>query len=121
VAGAPAGIARPEILVAALIEAGELGQGITDALSWAARRDARSTADDAAMALLARIAAAVQLSWDSGFAHGSPVPEAELRACVATPLPAEISAKRAEGSPSSMFFSAMARSSRARERDHFEA
>ncbi|HEX6014235.1 MAG TPA: hypothetical protein VFY87_21040, partial [Geminicoccaceae bacterium] len=96
-AGAPAGIGRHAILVAALIEAGELAQGLADALFLAAGRDACSTADAAAMALLARIAAAVRLSWDSGFAHCRPLPEAELRACAATPLPAEISSKRAEG------------------------
>ena len=49
------------------------------------------------MALLTRIAIAVRLSWDSEFVHGRPLLEAELDACKAIPLPAEISSKRAEG------------------------
>ena len=61
-------------------EAGELAQGLADALLLATGRDARSKADAGAMALLARIAAAMRLSWDSGFAHTMPVPEAELLA-----------------------------------------
>ena len=97
VADAPVGIERHALLVAALVEAGELVQGLADVLLLAAGRDARSAVDAAAMALLTRIAIAVRLSWDSGFVHGRPLLEAELDACKAIPLPAEISSKRAEG------------------------
>jgi hypothetical protein len=93
----PAGIERHAALVVALIEAGELAQGLADAQALEAGRDARSATDAAAMALLLRIAGAVRLSWDSGFAQLDAAPQDEIRALGARPLPDEIRTKRAEG------------------------
>ncbi len=94
----PAGIARHGVLAAAFIEAGELAQGVADAV-FAERggRDGRSPAGDAALALLTRLAAAVRSSWDSGFARLDPVPAEALRALGAAPLPDTLRTKRAEG------------------------
>ncbi len=94
----PAGIARHGALAAAFIEAGELAQGIADAV-FAGRggRDGRSPAGNAALALLTRLAAAVRSSWDSGFASLDPVPAEALRALGAAPLPDTLRTKRAEG------------------------
>ena len=95
--GMPAGIERHAALVAALIQAGELIQGIADALFADRGCDARSDAGAAAMALLARLAAAVRASWDSGFARLYVPPEAQIRALAATALPMTVEIKRAEG------------------------
>ena len=94
----PAGIARHGALAAAFIEAGELAQGVADAV-FAERggRDGRSPAGDAALALLSRLAAALRSSWDSGFALLDPVPAEALRALGAAPLPDTLRTKRAEG------------------------
>ena len=66
---APAGIQRHAALVAALIEAGELVQGVTDTQFQAIGGDDRSPANTAAIALLTRIAVAVRVSWESGCAQ----------------------------------------------------
>jgi hypothetical protein len=95
--GMPAGIERHAALVRVLIEAGELTQGLADALFADLGCDARTQNSAVAMALLARVAAAVRASWDSGFARLQPPPETELRALAAAPLPATVSTKRAEG------------------------
>jgi hypothetical protein len=91
------GIERHAALVAALIEAGELAQGLADACSSAAGCDTRSAVDIAAMALLARVAGAVRASWDSGFVRSGPWPKAEIRALRGGPLPSEVRTKRPEG------------------------
>ena len=96
-AGMAPGIERHGALVAALIEAGELAQGLADALFAETGRDDRSKSDAAAMALLARLAAAVRQSWDSGFTRLPWPPEAEVRALAALVLPAQVHTKRAEG------------------------
>jgi hypothetical protein len=93
----PAGIGRHAALVAALVDAGELAQGLADAVSSEAGRDTRSAAEVAAMALLARVAGAVRASWQSGFARLDPSPEEGIRALGAAPLPGEVRTKRAEG------------------------
>ncbi len=97
-AGMLAGIERHGALVAALIEASELAQGIADArFTEAGERDARWPDAEAAMALLARIAQAVRLSWESGFARLGPVPEAAVAVLHAARLPGTPRTKRAEG------------------------
>ncbi|HLT02181.1 MAG TPA: hypothetical protein VK001_08370, partial [Geminicoccaceae bacterium] len=70
---------------------------LADASFAEAGRDTRSDRDIAAMALLARIAGAVRVSWTSGFARLAAPPEPELRALAGLPLPDQISIKRAEG------------------------
>ena len=93
----PPGLERHAALVSALIEAGELAQGLAD-VDFAARGlDAASPAADAAMALLTRIAEAVHLSWTTGLRGIPPLPEAEIAALKACPLPPSIQPKRAEG------------------------
>ncbi|HYZ33756.1 MAG TPA: hypothetical protein VE684_15910, partial [Crenalkalicoccus sp.] len=98
-AGMPPGVARHGALVGALIEAGELAQGIADArFAETGERDARWPECAAAMALLARIAQAVRASWESGFARlGAGLPEPEIRALAAARLPEAVRTKRAEG------------------------
>ena len=90
----PAGIARHSALVAALIEAGELAQGLADAGFDERGEDAVLPPGKAAMELLGQIAAAVLESWRTGFAASGPLPAAAL---AAGPLPGAISCKRAEG------------------------
>jgi hypothetical protein len=99
---APAGIARHGLLVDALIEAGELAQGIADARFTAAgRRDARWPDSAAAMALTMAIARLCARSWQSGFAQGPDDAEAEeevLLAASAAALPSiDIEVKQPEG------------------------
>ncbi len=76
--GMAAGIARHAALVAVLIDAGELAQGLADEAAFvaAAGRQDRcpSPAQAAAMALLMRLARAVGASWESGFARLVPLP-----------------------------------------------
>ncbi|MBV9078149.1 MAG: hypothetical protein JO048_11770, partial [Methylobacteriaceae bacterium] len=95
-AAEPAGLGRHAALVAALIEAGMLAQGVADAL-FAARRqvDERSPAADAAMAVALALARAVTHSWREGFA-ARPVaaPLAELTRLA---LPDEVELKTPEG------------------------
>ena len=95
------GIARHGALVAALIEAGELAQGIADAAFDARGHDAPASAQDAAMAVLMRLARAVWASWQAGFDGGMPSPGLPspdmLRALEAVPLPERITTRWAEG------------------------
>ena len=93
VAAAPPDLARHAALVAALIEAGELAQGLADAGFAEREEDAPGPAETAAMALLGRIAAAVLESWRSGFARTGPLPVAEI----VEAMPDSILCKRAEG------------------------
>ena len=93
----PAGLARHASLVSALIDAGELAQGLADADFALRGVDAASPAADAAMALLARLAAAVHLSWRSDFTRLAPLPAAEIAALAALDLPPSIRPRRAEG------------------------
>jgi hypothetical protein len=93
----PPSIERHGALVAALIDAGELAQGIADARFSETGHDARSPDGAAAMALLARIAQAVRASWESGFAWLGPDPEPQIQALTAVRLPEVIRTKRAEG------------------------
>lgn len=94
------GIERHGLLVAALIEAGELAQGVADA-AFEARggRDARDPGADAAMALTSCLAAMVVASWRSGFAAppDRDGPEAHLAALRLHPLPGILDIKQPEG------------------------
>jgi hypothetical protein len=93
----PAGIERHAALVAALIDAGELAQGLADAQFADLGHDAGSDLTDAAMALMIGIAACVRQSWRSGFARTGVLPEAAVRTLAALPLPEFITTKTAEG------------------------
>ena len=93
------GIGRHGLLVDALIEAGELAQGIADArFAAAGQRDARWADADAAMALASALAALCARSWRSGFAcemetmDGDPV-----AACEALLPRIDIDVKQPEG------------------------
>jgi hypothetical protein len=93
----PPGIERHGEFVAAFIEAGELAQGIADAEFEARGCDARSSAQDAAMALLVGMAEGIRLSWDSGFAEVEPMPVAALQMLTGVPLPESVILNQPEG------------------------
>ncbi|TPG53368.1 hypothetical protein EAH89_16595 [Roseomonas nepalensis] len=93
VAAAPPGLARHAALVAALIEAGELAQGLADAAFAERGEDREGPVERASMAFLGGIAAAVLASQRSGFARTGPLPAAPSGLL----LPARILRKRAEG------------------------
>ncbi len=95
--GLPPGLARHAALVGALIEAGELAQGLADADFAERGQDATSSRADAAMALLADLARGVWASWTSGFTAAMPLSQERIRALEATALPSRIESKRAEG------------------------
>lgn len=76
-AGQGEGLARHVVLVAALIEAGELAQGLADAEFDARGCDARSPRQDAAMGLCLKLARAVRASWTSAFAARPELPLGE--------------------------------------------
>lgn len=91
------GIERHAQLVAVLIEAGELAQGLADAECDARGGDAPSALQDAAMALVMRVARAVAASWTSDFAALPPHCGVEVEALGALPLPDRITVKTPEG------------------------
>jgi hypothetical protein len=93
----PAGIERHAVLVAALIDAGELTQGVADVQFADLGHDARSGLTDDLMALLIGIACCVRQSWRTGFHQLGGLPEAELRSVMSHPLPDAITTKTAEG------------------------
>jgi hypothetical protein len=93
----PAGIERHAALVAALIDAGELAQGLVDARFATLGHDARSDLTDAVMALMMGIACCVRESWRSGFVRFGGVPEGAIHSLTALPLPDAITTKTAEG------------------------
>jgi len=94
IAGQPPGLAR-HALVAALIDASELVQGLTD--DACAERDARTAVGDAGMRVLVALAAAVDASWSSDFVRGDGGPAvAALGQLTARALPPAITARRAE-------------------------
>ncbi|WP_375464101.1 hypothetical protein [uncultured Methylobacterium sp.] len=95
-AAAAPGIQRHGALAAALVEAGELLQGLADADFLARGRDAPSATQDAAAGLLTQVAGAVWASWQGGFAIDVPSPDI-LRGLDAVPLPAAITTRWAEG------------------------
>ena len=95
--GMPAGIERHAALVAALIEAGELAQGLADALfAELGATPARRAAPPRWLCSRGSPAPCVPPG-QSGFARLDPPPEAELRALAAAPLADAVRTKRAEG------------------------
>lgn len=95
------GIQRHGLLVAALIEAGELAQGIADAAFEArGRLDAPSPAADAATALTCALARRVARSWGAAFAEApaaDDVTPALARVAGDPDLPAHITVEQPEG------------------------
>ncbi|MGE5501267.1 MAG: hypothetical protein ACM3W4_05010, partial [Ignavibacteriales bacterium] len=81
------GIVRHGALSAALIEAGELAQGLAD----------EAFADGAAIILVMRLARAVSASWTSDFTALPPDCRAELDAVAAQPLPETVTVTTPEG------------------------
>ncbi|ACL55180.1 phosphoribosyltransferase [Methylobacterium nodulans] len=96
-AALPPGIERHGRLVAALIEVGELGQGIADAIFVQHGADTPSAGSEAVTALLMALARAVRRSWSSGFTSCEAIPPGLLEAVERTLLPTSITGKRAEG------------------------
>jgi hypothetical protein len=97
VAAMAPGIERHSELVAAFIEMGEVAQGIADAEFEARGCDARSPAQDAAMAALLAMAEAIRRSWDSGFADAEPVPQDTLQVLSRMQLAQSLALKQPEG------------------------
>lgn len=95
-AAEPPGILRHSALVAALIEAGELAQGVADAAFLEDGHETTSAAQDAAIGLLGRLAGTVWASWRTGLAVEVPSPDI-LRALDTVALPASITTRWAEG------------------------
>ncbi|HYG25810.1 MAG TPA: hypothetical protein VD906_02785 [Caulobacteraceae bacterium] len=91
------GIERHARLVAALIEAGQLAQGLADAEFDARGGDAPSPPQDAAMALVMQLARAVAASWTSDYTALPPDLSAEIAALAAQPLPPRVTLKTPEG------------------------
>ena len=78
----PRGLRRHSVLVAALIEAGELAQGIADV-----ERPGAGVAADDAMSLVQALARCCARSWDSDFEDDAALPQRELAACAAWAAP----------------------------------
>src|SRR4051794_6846527 len=81
------GVVRHGALAAAFIEAGELAQGLADADLEQRGADGRSPVQDAAMALVMRLARGLAASWISDFTALPPDCHAELTALAELPLP----------------------------------
>ena len=96
VAGKAPGILRHGALAAALIEAGELAQGIADAAFADLGADAPTPAADAATAVLMRLARATWASWRGEGDAAVPAPDL-LRAVAEAALPGRIVTRWAEG------------------------
>jgi hypothetical protein len=95
------GIERHALLVTALIEAGELAQGIADHIFEARGKvDGPAAEADTAMALAVALGRAVDHSWLSGFRRSAPdmhALEAAIAAVAALPLPEAVTVKPPEG------------------------
>lgn len=97
VASMSPGIERHGELVAIFIEAGKVVQGIADAEFAARGYDARSPAQDAAMAVLVQLARAIRRSWNSGFAETGALPSGLITGLDARHLPEHLLLKQPEG------------------------
>jgi hypothetical protein len=91
------GIERHACLVEALIEAGELLQGIADVEFSASHEDDDTPAQAAAMDVLLTLAHHVALSWNSGFSQPLGIELSSLEALKRVPLPPDLVCKVAEG------------------------
>ncbi|BDG07474.1 hypothetical protein [Anaeromyxobacter paludicola] len=96
-ARAAGGRARHDLLLDALVEAGELAQGVLDARFAAEGADGRSPEGDAAMALAGGVARALWSSWRSGFSRVEWPPGALALAVARAGLPATVEVKAPEG------------------------
>jgi hypothetical protein len=101
-AAAAEGIVGHGLLVAALIEAGALAQGIADqAFAVASQIDARSPEADAAMALTLTLARRVGRSWSEGFGEPDLAEIEAVQTALAQldvlPLPLRVEIKQPEG------------------------
>lgn len=97
VAQTPAGVARHDLLVAALIEAGELAQGVSDAEMQATGADHGSPLQHAAMALVLALARRVGASWATNFAADAQPIAQDIEALAAHALPSPITVRQSEG------------------------
>ncbi len=95
---APPGVQRHAALVSAFVAMSALAQGIADSEFVQQRMDAPSAAQAAATAVLMACAAAIRVSWLSGFAQQQDSPRIgeALRRLVAAPKPDRVRLKRAE-------------------------
>lgn len=92
------GIQRHALLVEALVEAGELAQGVADARFHAAgQRELPSTPVDATMALTVALARLCARSWCTGFAEQPETPQRLLAACEALLAGETIEVRQPEG------------------------
>jgi hypothetical protein len=91
------GIARHGALVAAFIEAGELGQGLSDFEFMERKADARSAMSNTAMRLLIALAQSVARSWSSGFSDLGPIPLSSVEQLQAVELPEIVQISLPEG------------------------
>ena len=92
------GIGRHGLLVDALIEAGELAQGLADArFETEGRHDARSPEAEAAMALTMAMASLCAKSWTSAFAGSPELPGDPVASCEAVLPDIDIDVKQPEG------------------------
>lgn len=95
---APPGIGRHAQLIAALIEAGELAQGIADARFHAnSRCDAPAQDVDASMSLTLLLAQLCAHSWRSAFHDTLAVPWETINACAARLPAADLEVRQSEG------------------------
>jgi hypothetical protein len=94
IGGMPPGLARHSALVAALIEAGELLQGIADHDLQRTGEETGSPAQAAASLALRRLARAVLTSWRSDFARLSALPSLPFGA---EALPDTVETRQCEG------------------------
>lgn len=93
----PAGIERHGRLVSLFIAASELAQGIADAEFAKTGFDRISPAQEAAMAVLVRLAEAIRASWESGFAEPLAFHNDALDALIGQPLPEIVELRSPEG------------------------
>lgn len=94
----PVGIVRHAALVAALVEAGELAQGLADAaLTARGDVDGPSEAADRAMDLTLALARCVAASWNGAFAAAGTLPFAEVDALQAVAPPSDLTIRQPEG------------------------
>jgi len=89
----PPGLARHAALVGLFVDAAGLAQGVADALFAADGVDRPSEAQDACLAILLPLAAAVRTSWDTGFESIGVLPES----AAAAPLPDTVDVRLPEG------------------------
>lgn len=91
------GLARHAAWVALLIDAGELAQGLCDAVFAERQRDERTVLTRACEELVLALGRGVVASWRSGFQESGPPVRPALEALARLALPPEVSCKVPEG------------------------